>query len=458
MPERALPVAPSDYPAFVVLGWATEYGDPSLTGGVPRRAAEGGANPLHQRVLALQQVAGNAAVQRLLQQDGAQQDEVGGGASGASAKKPARLEILRYGSRGESVRRLQERLNLSGSAGAELKVDGIMGPLTTAAVRQFQKSHPPLDVDGTVGPEVWAELERVGDQGAPMPGATAEDFADKGTKLYRAGRYALAFDEFAKANDLNADPAYLFNMAQSLRLLGGRRDEAMKLYQDFIATGPEAGDLDRAKTELAKLRGPGPSGDENADQAKVDELFDDARRRFGERDFGPAYDGFTKAWEIGHDPALLWDRAMALRSLGGQRSQAIALFEEVLTVDVPEDKKAAARLEIEELKGPGRTGDEKKDESAADKLFTDAKAAYEAENYPVAYDEFTKAWEVTHAAELVWDRAQALRLQGGHRDEAIKLYEQVLVMDVPEDTKKSARVHIADLRGPNKTSSDNRPH
>jgi tetratricopeptide (TPR) repeat protein len=438
----------------VAWSWANENADPSRKPGVPRRADDGGGNPLHQRVFALQATAGNQAVQRLLQQDGGEHAGAGGG-SGAgptAAKAEGKPEILRYGSRGDAVKRLQERLNLSGRAGPELKVDGIMGPLTTAAVREFQKEHPPLDVDGTVGPEVWAELERVGDQGAPMPGASAFDFFDKGQKLYAKGRYALAFDEFAKAYDLSPDPVYLFNMAQALRLVGARREEAIKLYERFLGSSPDKAEADRAKEEIAKLRGPGPSGDEAKDVAAVDALYQSGADLYRASEFGRAYDEFTKAWEINHDPHLLWNRAVAIRSMGGHRAQAIALFEQVLTVDVPEDKKVAAKQELKELRGPAPSGDEKKDESTEVELFKDAQAAYEAEDWAAAYDGFTKAWQVTHSAEMVWNRAQALRLLGGRREEAIKLYTYVLALDVPDATRKAARIFIAELKGPGKAS------
>ena len=182
----------------------------------------------------------------------------------------------------------------------------------------------------------------------------------------------------------------------------------------------------------------------------MDELFAEGRKLFLDADYGRAYDVFTKAWEIGHDPALLWNRAMSLRVMGGQRARAIALFEQVQTVELPEEKKAAAKREVEELKGPRATGDEKKDATTEDEMFKDAQAAFQAEDYASAYDKFTKAWQVTFSDEMVWNRAQALRLLGGHREEAIKLYQLVLASNVSEEMRKSARVHIADLKGPAK--------
>jgi GH25 family lysozyme M1 (1,4-beta-N-acetylmuramidase) len=69
---------------------------------------------------------------------------------------PGDLPMLRGGSEGNDVRRLQTVLNASG---AHLDTDGIYGPKTKAAVEEFQKTHDCM-VDGIVGPETWAALEK----------------------------------------------------------------------------------------------------------------------------------------------------------------------------------------------------------------------------------------------------------------------------------------------------------
>lgn len=67
--------------------------------------------------------------------------------------------LLREGSRGPDVRKLQEALNLavrgvaiSGVQGAPLVVDGIFGPLTRDRVVKFQTAVG-LVADGIVGPK-----------------------------------------------------------------------------------------------------------------------------------------------------------------------------------------------------------------------------------------------------------------------------------------------------------------
>lgn len=61
--------------------------------------------------------------------------------------------VLRLGSEGSSVRRLQSLLGI--------RSDGRFGPGTRQAVRNFQRARG-LRVDGIVGPATWRTLERRG--------------------------------------------------------------------------------------------------------------------------------------------------------------------------------------------------------------------------------------------------------------------------------------------------------
>lgn len=95
------------------------------------------------------------------------------GASPASLSTPtprsparaAARPVLRRGSRGPAVRRLQEALT---RAGFPTSVDGDFGRLTEAAVRAIQSARG-LSVDGVVGSQTWAALE------AAPPGGTGDD-------------------------------------------------------------------------------------------------------------------------------------------------------------------------------------------------------------------------------------------------------------------------------------------
>lgn len=65
------------------------------------------------------------------------------------------MSILKLGSKGDEVKKLQEKLGLT--------ADGAFGPKTDAAVKEFQKKNN-LEVDGIVGPKTWNELNKIIDK------------------------------------------------------------------------------------------------------------------------------------------------------------------------------------------------------------------------------------------------------------------------------------------------------
>jgi N-acetyl-anhydromuramyl-L-alanine amidase AmpD len=70
--------------------------------------------------------------------------------------KPA-PPTLRSGASGWQVTRLQRLLRQHGLLPEPAQIDGDFGPVTEAAVRDFQELHG-LEVDGVVGPLTWAAL------------------------------------------------------------------------------------------------------------------------------------------------------------------------------------------------------------------------------------------------------------------------------------------------------------
>jgi lysozyme family protein len=78
----------------------------------------------------------------------------------------ALIITARRGDQGDAVRAVQEEFqyrNLSGDPNMGLQVDGIFGPKTEAAVRDWQKllhdnDEPAMAVDGIVGPMTWQSL------------------------------------------------------------------------------------------------------------------------------------------------------------------------------------------------------------------------------------------------------------------------------------------------------------
>ncbi|TYP57882.1 peptidoglycan-binding domain-containing protein [Thermosediminibacter litoriperuensis] len=120
--------------------------------------------------------------------------------------------LLALGSYGEDVKFLQTLLN---QRGYKLKVDGIFGPKTLAAVKDFQRKNG-LKVDGIVGPKTLAKLN-------PAPAQTAAtkpaqptqqqvpqsekvavkigkvDYAAHGTKCFTVAIAAVAGDKIVAA-------------------------------------------------------------------------------------------------------------------------------------------------------------------------------------------------------------------------------------------------------------------
>jgi peptidoglycan hydrolase-like protein with peptidoglycan-binding domain len=73
-----------------------------------------------------------------------------------AALNNAVTQVLRQGSSGDAVKILQTGLNGKGYA---LIGDGVFGPATDRAVRQFQSNNG-LAADGIVGPQTWSALLR----------------------------------------------------------------------------------------------------------------------------------------------------------------------------------------------------------------------------------------------------------------------------------------------------------
>jgi tetratricopeptide (TPR) repeat protein len=377
------------------------------------------APPAAQRVtthanelLTLQRTAGNRIVGALL-----------------ARQAVAAAKTLHQGQTGGEVSVLQSRLNQLSDVATALAVDGIFGPITAKAVREFKAKHPELPGGSSVDEATQAAIS------AAL--LDEQDSTELGRKMFALGaaaydrrRFGHAYDFFTRAGELADRPALLFSRAQALRRLGGRREEAIALYEAYLQTDDPVRKAD-AESALKELKGPGRTGDEDTDLAAAKKEFDKGAAYYEAGDYAHAYDQFTIAGEVTDRPAMLFSRAQALRRLGGRRGEAIALYEAYLATDNP-TRKADAENALKELRGPARTGDEATDLAAAKKQFDKGAAYYEKGDFAHAYDQFTIAGEVVDRPEMLFSRAQALRKLGGRRDEAIALYQAYLATDNPK--------------------------
>jgi tetratricopeptide (TPR) repeat protein len=150
---------------------------------------------------------------------------------------------------------LQSRLNRAPEVTTLLAVDGKFGAATYRAVKQFQRAHRPLKDDGIVGPLTWSQVEQIPDEPVDKT-AMAKKVFDAGKAAFTAGRFGHAYDFFTRAGQLLDEPVFEYNRAQSLRLLGGRREEAIALYEQYLKH-PNDKTAANAKAMLEQLRGPG---------------------------------------------------------------------------------------------------------------------------------------------------------------------------------------------------------
>ena len=160
--------------------------------------------------------------------------------------------------------------------------------------------------------------------------AIARKLFNLGAKAYERGKYGHAYGFFTRADELAARPGLLFSRAQALRKLGGRRKEAIALYEAYLATGHGVRDAD-AKAGLAELpRRPATRRPTPPRAARSSTRA--ARSTSGAT--MPTPPTSSIAGESPAAPADLLTRPGAAQ-LGGRREDAIALYEAYLATDSP---------------------------------------------------------------------------------------------------------------------------
>ena len=352
-------------------------------------------------VLALQRVAGNRAVGELAR----------------------RVALLREGSSGPEVLELQMDLNALDDVETPLELDGEFGQQTAKAVREFQRSHPPLKASGIVDPETREAIAMAVDAPQDKKKIAAKVFA-LGGAAYKRKDYAHAFDYFRRAGELSDEPDIIFNQAQSLRMLGGRRKEAITLYEQYVQRGSKGERLVDALDFIGELSGPSSTGNAEQDEKIAKALHEKALATAFGGDVRHALDYFEQASQLHDRPETTFDMAVMLRAMGGRREEAIAMIRRFLQgrkMTGGQLKKALNMLD--ELQDPALGGDE---QARARTAFDKGATAYRKGEWGRASDYFGQASGIIDAPDLLFNRAQALRKMGGRSDDAIALYERYL--------------------------------
>ncbi len=277
----------------------------------------------------------------------------------------------------------------------------------------------------------------------PASVAEAKALFMQGAAAYDQGQWAKAYDFFTRASELSPRASLQFSRAQALRRLGGHRDEAIALYKEYLETGDGKRDAD-ANAGIKELDAPASTGDLELDTAAAKTIFDRGAALYEKGDYAHAYDEFTRAGELADRPGILFSRAQSLRRLGGHREEAIALYRAYLdTRHGVRDKDANEA--INQLATPESTGDLDKDIEVSKSIFDKGARLYDAGDYAHAYDEFTRAGELTDRPGILFSRAQALRRMGARRDEAIDLFQQYLDTGHPNRVADATR-YLDELR------------
>ena len=148
-------------------------------------------------------------------------------------KEEAPQPTLFYGSQGSMVSDLQQRLN---RFGASLKQDGIFGPMTYAAVRNFQAKYAP-PVDGIVGPITWKALNQSPDKVEDDHSVLARDYQIMGDNLLNAKQAIMDKDPVAHAlfgGIVGQVAGQLISKGQTMNVSSGHAKKTDKAFDDLL--------------------------------------------------------------------------------------------------------------------------------------------------------------------------------------------------------------------------------
>lgn len=119
-----------------------------------------------------------------------------------------------------------------------------------------------------------------GDAAPPPPSATppasslgdvddARTRMDRGQRLFAEAKYGEAVDEFRAAYEKHRFTAFLFNAAVAAER-GGKRDEAIALYESFLGSEPNVPDRPAIQATIARLRSEAADEQPSGETQKAD--------------------------------------------------------------------------------------------------------------------------------------------------------------------------------------------
>ena len=259
--------------------------------------------------------------------------------------------------------------------------------------------------------------------------------------------------------------------------MGGDLDGAIALYDRYLAEAPGAGDAERVRKAVEKLRkkeiggqvddtaggsATGAQGGEQPITATGDDgatqWFDRAQTQYAAGKYEDAVQSFGKAFELSPKPEFVYNQGAALEKQG-RAAAAAAAYEHYLAL-APEAKDYArvAKLtkKLREQAASDPIADPWADEAAgtdptatgkegAQQWFDKAQAAYMVGDYPAAHAGFMHAYKELPRPEFLYNAGAALDM-GGDATGAVALYERYLAEKPGASDAAKVQKRIAKLK------------
>ena len=158
---------------------------------------------------------------------------------------------------------------------------------------------------------------------------------DAGEEAFKKGQYREAAEAYGASYRMNATPEALYKKAVALEKAGDTKG-AQSSYKEYLRMFPKAAHADEVKST-----------------ALTHAAFERGKEEYGKKHYYSAAAAFDEAYRVGADPAMLFNKAQALRAAGDFKG-ALRSYEEFLrrVPDAPNTEEVKAR--IDELKRASR--------------------------------------------------------------------------------------------------------